>query len=1167
MIPRLKHVWIAGALALASPAALALVPTGPATSLAPDLTYTKVAPRISPDGNLIVFTDYTGMVDGSNSSRNMAYKQRGDAGFQVMKWQMWQKQDEWGVAGPDGKSVWFHSFSQPNGRTDIWKYDVTTGVSTQMTTNAAYDAFPAVSPDGTKLAFLSQRASSYYQLFLMDATKPENDTDNVPMQAIGFPTAAGGTVGRMVFTPDSKKIVFLYKDATTPRNEIYIADAADVDGNGILDNLRQVTDTAAYKTGTTVQEPAVAGDRIYFTTNAGLDGTAKYHVYSVALDGAAPNADIWQVSASNANETYVSVGADGMVVLATNDTSRGTSAAYVDYYPMGAGDTTLGSTSGVLPISPAGSHAGYIVELFNGPTLIATTTTDANGAWSFSDLRPGGYFLRFKSDASHPEPISTVTRPVIVPPGANAVVDVFSSGFSARRPGGVVPTVQADGSVDIRFQPAAESAVGPIFSYDHFNVYRGTSADGPWTKIGEVAKDAAFYGFTDTTPGDLTQAFYSVTSVITDGTDTQESWYADAGQAANNLVYNPGFELVDGAGLPIGYSFRQGSGGDATFSTSTTDAILGSRSAVVTQGAVPIDTFLDTELAYNIPTPGTAESYVHGVYGRFIDMPVAAGQTVRTAFSYSEPNAGVVDWYANYNSIATNYSSAALPTTPSTWIYQVNPVTTYTPSTYTRVTAYGNKPADGATPNQSRAVYDELRFQVKRVGATGVVWGRILDAAGTAVAGVTITDGEKTVKSDTNGDFAIRDSATGEHTVTISYPGQTDITRQIKNIGGYVFSEVLAFPNVIPASYGGRILLSNGQPANGADVTWVVGNLVTDPSEEVYTTKTNADGYYTLDTSTQPLDTSKKIWISAHLGGYKSAYLSNESIAGGATGTVGFDLTLGEHTPLIEVGKTTAPPTIDGVVNTSEWAGSADITKFVKFPTSSPYSPTTRAYALWDENALYIAMVADEPNIAGIKADAAGYEIPGSPSVWADDNFQIFLDPALSLGIGHGREVWQMGFNLNSDIGITDGVFSIGPDPFGLNTTATAGVQADSTVDATGNKWMAEAAVSWYSLSQGLAVVTPPAAGDEWGGMIARYRSQDASNASTSAMASKFAEPWNWNTLRFVNTVSPPTLSAVDALKIAGGLTAASSQAGDADSDGAITLSDALLLLRQEQGL
>jgi hypothetical protein len=98
-------------------------------------------------------------------------------------------------------------------------------------------------------------------------------------------------------------------------------------------------------------------------------------------------------------------------------------------------------------------------------------------------------------------------------------------------------------------------------------------------------------------------------------------------------------------------------------------------------------------------------------------------------------------------------------------------------------------------------------------------------------------------------------------------------------------------------------------------------------------------------------------------------------------------------------------------------------------------------------------------------------------------------------------------------------------------------------------------------------VVNPPAAGDEWAGMFARHRAQDASDASTSSMGSKFAEPWNWNTLRFVNTVTPPTLSALDALKIAAGLRAATSKLGDANNDGAITLGDAVQLLRKEKGL
>lgn len=1168
MITRLKWLCAAGAVAMAAPLANAAVPTGPAQNLTPKNTYTKVAPRISADGNLVVYTDYTGAVDGSNTSRNIAYKKRGDADFLLAKWQMWEKQDEWAVAGPNN-TIWFQSFSQPNGRTDIWKYDVNTGQSTQMTNHVAYDAFPAISPDGTKMAFLSQRDTAWYQMYLMDATKPENTTDNIPKAVITFPAATGVTLGRMSFTPDSKQIVFLYKTAAMPRAEVYIGDAADLDNDNTLDNLRPLTDIGAVKTGGGVSEPGgVIGDRAYFTTNVGLDGTGKNHVYSVSISAGAPNADLWQVSASNANENYVSVGGDGMVVLAVSDVSRGAYAQYVDYYPMGGPDDAPGGASGILKVSPQGSNANYLVEAFNGTQKIAETTTDSSGAWAFTDLRPGGYFLRFSPGTGLPN-ISTVTRPVIVPPGGNAVVDVFSSYFSARRPFGVVPTIRPDGSVDIRFQPAAESAAGPGWSYVKFNVWRGPSADGPWTQIGEVSKDGPFYGFKDTNPGDLTKAFYSVTSVTTDGTDTLESWYADAGQAANNLIFNPGFELTDSTGKPLGYSFRQGTDGDATWDTTTSDTIFGSRSLVVTQGANRIDTFVDTSVAYNVPTPGAAESYIHGAYARFMEMPVAAGQTIRQAYSLTEPNAGATTWYdASYNSNATNSSSAALPTTPPTWLYQVNPITTLSPTTYTRVTLYGNQPAAGILPNVSRAVYDDFTFQVKRVGDTGVVWGRVHDSAGTPVAGVTVTDGEKTVLTDSSGVFAIRDSATGDHTVTLSYPGQPNIVRSIKNIGGYVFNEVLAFPNVIPVSYGGRVTLPNGQPAKGAKVTWVVGNLKTDPSEDIYTATTDANGRYTLNTASNPLNTSKKVWATAHLGGYKGAVVADRSIAGGGAGVVGFDLTLGARTPVIEVGRAAAPPTIDGVVNASEWAKSAEITSFVKFPTSNPYAPATRAYAMWDDQYLYVAMVADEPNPAGIKADQSGYE-SSATGVWGDDNFQVFLDPTRALGYGHGNEVWQLGFNLNTaSIGITDGVLLVGPNPKALDTAPSLfSLEAKNSVNAAAQKWTVEVAIPWDELSYDSLDVSAPTEGAEWVGMFARYRSQDASNASTSSMGSKFSEPWNWNTLRFVNTVSPPTISAVDALKIAGGLKAATSKAGDVNNSGSITLEDALALLRSENGL
>ena len=61
---------------------------------------------------------------------------------------------------PDGKDI---AFSYKG---DIYLVSTEGGVARQMTTNAAYDAYPVWSPDGQKIAFASTREGSF-DIYLM----------------------------------------------------------------------------------------------------------------------------------------------------------------------------------------------------------------------------------------------------------------------------------------------------------------------------------------------------------------------------------------------------------------------------------------------------------------------------------------------------------------------------------------------------------------------------------------------------------------------------------------------------------------------------------------------------------------------------------------------------------------------------------------------------------------------------------------------------------------------------------------------------------------------------------------------------------------------------------------------------------------------------------------
>ena len=81
---------------------------------------------------------------------------------------------------PDGKTI---AFSYKG---DIYSVAATGGQARQLTTNAAYDACPLWSPDGSKLAFASSREGSM-DVYVMDAQGSEpvrlttNSTNEMPM--------------------------------------------------------------------------------------------------------------------------------------------------------------------------------------------------------------------------------------------------------------------------------------------------------------------------------------------------------------------------------------------------------------------------------------------------------------------------------------------------------------------------------------------------------------------------------------------------------------------------------------------------------------------------------------------------------------------------------------------------------------------------------------------------------------------------------------------------------------------------------------------------------------------------------------------------------------------------------------------------------------------------
>jgi hypothetical protein len=138
-------------------------------------------------------------------------------------------------------------------------------------------------------------------------------------------------------------------------------------------------------------------------------------------------------------------------------------------------------------------------------------------------------------------------------------------------------------------------------------------------------------------------------------------------------------------------------------------------------------------------------------------------------------------------------------------------------------------------------------------------------------------------------------------------------------------------------------------------------------------------------------------------------------------------------------------PVIDGKLDDAAWL-SASIAggKFVVDASNTGDKITTYprvAYVGYDENALYVAVMAFSPDVSQLVGTA--------PSWWNTDEVEIFIDP----------------FHAGAPIQI--GVTSAG-------YISVPGVEAVVTKE--GIKWIVEAAISWSAVG-GIA----PKAGDKWG--------------------------------------------------------------------------------------
>ncbi len=146
-----------------------------------------------------------------DGQRRNSTKQIGEAGFQQHTY-VDEGYDTDIVIDPSGQNMVFAS-TRHNEHPDLYLQRVDGLSVTQLTNDAADDAFPAFSPDGKQIAFSSTRSGSW-QIYTMDA-----DGRNVVQVTNGLMQAVHPS-----FSPDGRKLVYSALGGRSAQWELWTVD-------------------------------------------------------------------------------------------------------------------------------------------------------------------------------------------------------------------------------------------------------------------------------------------------------------------------------------------------------------------------------------------------------------------------------------------------------------------------------------------------------------------------------------------------------------------------------------------------------------------------------------------------------------------------------------------------------------------------------------------------------------------------------------------------------------------------------------------------------------------------------------------------------------------------------------------------------------------------------
>ena len=303
--------------------------------------------------------------------------------------------DQRGVARPQGGTVDIGAYesgvvpasfgkiafvSQRDGNDEIYSMNPDGTNQTRLTNNAALDNTPRWSPDGTKIAFYSDRDSGFRQIYVMnaDGSNQTRLTNNAFLDR--YPA----------WSPDGSKIVFARIRGNVGSPPVNVFDLVVMNPDGT--NQTIVTSVANIFIGRPTFSPD--GAKIFYdsrtTESSALD------VFSINLNGT----NSTQITTDGRDDSAADLSPDGNILAFMHDLN-GQEAIYGTYLFNLRIDSNQGPTPYPL-ISPPGNQISFFPSWSPDGSKLAYNTGLITYPTPTQQVIIGGDFYIRDADASNP---------------------------------------------------------------------------------------------------------------------------------------------------------------------------------------------------------------------------------------------------------------------------------------------------------------------------------------------------------------------------------------------------------------------------------------------------------------------------------------------------------------------------------------------------------------------------------------------------------------------------------------------------------------------------------------------------------------------------------------------------------------------------------------------